>query len=307
MKIYSFTGEEMAAWRRLDQGLAELTGLSRMRIKKLFEEKVVFIDGQPATPRSIPSPDAEVELHVPDVKPSKLSSVKMDLDVLHEDDDFLVLNKAPGIAVHPGAGVKEATLVEGLMHHCQGQLSGIGGVERPGIVHRLDKDTSGILLVAKSDLAHRSFSAQFQARQVNKVYQAYLIGAPKWDRGKWTGSIGRHPVQRHKMAVVNHGRKALTDFLVLKRLKRVSFMELVLHTGRTHQIRVHSAAAGLPVVGDMTYGGAPDWVRKLQVQRQLLHATRLKINHPRTGSELEFSAPLPQDFEQFGSKMDEEH
>ncbi|MEM9445636.1 MAG: RluA family pseudouridine synthase [Verrucomicrobiota bacterium] len=308
MKIYYIKAQELKKKRRFDQALAEKLEISRMRVKQLIESGSVLVDGEAVGARVKLEGNEEIEVYMPDPKPMALNPVEMDLKILYEDNDFLALNKNAGVTVHPGAGVRDATLVAGLLHHCQGELSGIGGVERPGIVHRLDRDTSGILIVAKNDQAHLGLSEQFQSRTIQKFYQAFVLKKPPNEKGTWDGSIGRHPVQRHKMSVLKNGRHARTDYCIIEELCRVSheksqqsarwatFIELQIHTGRTHQIRVHSAHAGCPVIGDRTYGGNVKWPSELGVQRQLLHASRLHLRHPRTKEELQFVAPLPEDF-----------
>jgi 23S rRNA pseudouridine1911/1915/1917 synthase len=223
------------------------------------------------------------------------------LDILHEDDDLLVLNKPAGLVVHPAAGHPEHTLVNALLHHCAGRLSGIGGVARPGIVHRLDKETSGCLIVAKNDAAHLKLSEQFAARQVLKIYQAIVCGRMPRAAGEIIASIARHPAQRKRMAVTRTGgRQARTSYRVLEQLKDVARVELRLHTGRTHQIRVHLEHLGCPVLGDLVYGKRQNLRLKeasgYVAPRQLLHAAKLALVHPRTQRRMTFEAPLPEDF-----------
>ena len=221
--------------------------------------------------------------------------------MLYEDDALLVLNKPPGLVVHPAAGHEEHTLVNALLHHCAGQLSGIGGVARPGIVHRLDKETSGCMVVAKNDDTHLALSAQFAARKVEKIYLAIVCGEMQRDQGEIRAAIARHPSHRKRMAVDdNAGREAHTSYRVLERLRGATLAEAILHTGRTHQIRVHFQFIGFPIVGDATYGNRQNEhftdLTHYTAPRQMLHAGQLSFVHPRTGNRLSFSAPRPEDF-----------
>jgi 23S rRNA pseudouridine1911/1915/1917 synthase len=239
----------------------------------------------------------------PAVKPSEALPEAIPVDVLHEDDDIIVINKAEDLVVHPAAGHEDGTLVNALLHHCRGRLSGVGGVERPGIVHRLDLGTSGCLVAAKSDAAHRFLQEQFATRKVEKIYQAIVCGAVVAAQGEIRAPIARHPSHRKRMAVTQPGkpgRASWTSYKVLERLKEATFVEAVLHTGRTHQVRVHFLHIGHPLVGDATYGAAANarLVERTGVcaARQMLHARRLAFRHPRSGKWVDFDAPLPADF-----------
>jgi 23S rRNA pseudouridine1911/1915/1917 synthase len=228
----------------------------------------------------------------------------MPLAVLFEDDVLLVLNKPPGLVVHPAAGHEEHTLVNALLHHCAGKLSGIGGVARPGIVHRLDKETSGCLVVAKNDEAHVALSAQFAGRKVEKVYDAIVCGELQRSEGEIRAAIARHPSHRKRMAVTDDtGRESWTSYRVLERLRSSTLVEASLHTGRTHQIRVHFQHIGHPLAGDHVYGQRQNWRFEELVgfgaPRVMLHARQLGFVHPRTGKWLCFDAPRPDDFEEF--------
>ena len=223
------------------------------------------------------------------------------LDILFEDEALLVLNKSAGLVVHPAAGHEEHTLVNALLHHCAGQLSGIGGVARPGIVHRLDKDTSGCMVVAKTDETHMALSFQFSGRKVEKIYRAIVCGNVLREHGEIRAAIARHPSHRKRMAVLDEsGRAAHTSYNVLERLREAAVIRAVLHTGRTHQIRVHFQYLGHPLVGDQTYGqrqnlrlaGLTDY----NAPRVMLHAHQLSFIHPRTGRKMSFESPLPEDF-----------
>lgn len=281
--------------QRLDKFLSDSTGLSRSRIKKLIESGNITVNGAKADPSYKLKTEDKIEINVPEPEKSKLEAENIPLDVIYEDKDILVLNKPRGLTVHPGAGNRSGTLVNALLHHCR-NLSIIGGVERPGIVHRLDKDTSGVLIVAKNDKAHQSLSKQFKDRTIEKTYLAIVKGNPKNEEGTISESIGRHPVNRKKMAVSQKGREAVTHYKVLKRSKDYSLVELKPKTGRTHQIRVHLKHIGYPIVGDPVYGGKKNSTPHLNVgNQQLLHAYKIKFTHPTTQKELEFEAPLPQD------------
>ncbi len=293
---------------RLDQLLArKLAGFSRARVQKWIRSGMVLVNdlAQPA--------DYRVRLGdqlictIPEVQPWHLTPESIPLAILYEDDDLVVLNKPPGLTVHPGAGQSCGTLVNALLYHCP-DLEGIGDVQRPGLVHRLDKDTSGVMVVAKTELAHQFLLQQFQDRQVDKKYLALVWGRFPDGQGKIKAAIGRHPTQRHKMTVATRGgRQADTSWQRLQEYPGpFTLLELTLHTGRTHQIRVHLASLGHPVVGDKLYGGGekrlltlPPAMRQLisLVQRQLLHAGTLRFRHPRRDDVITLTATLPQDFQ----------
>ena len=217
--------------------------------------------------------------------------------VIYEDADIIVINKPKGMVVHPAPGNMTGTLVSALLYHCGGSLSGIGGVQRPGIVHRIDKDTSGLLVVAKNDVAHRSLSEQIALHTAYRRYMALCVGSPKEETGTVDAPIGRHPVDRKRMAIVTGGREAVTHFTVKERFHGISLIECKLETGRTHQIRVHMSSIGHPVLGDTVYGGDKCRASKLHskyISGQALHAYRLELDHPRTGERMSFEAPLPE-------------
>jgi 23S rRNA pseudouridine1911/1915/1917 synthase len=287
---------------RLDVVLARVWGESRAQLQRWFRDGRVTSGEVVLAPRSRVEPGCRVELEMPEPEPDEVQAEAIPLDILYEDEAMVVVNKAAGMVVHPGSGCRSGTLVAALLHHCRGSLSGIGGVERPGIVHRLDKETSGVMVAAKHDAAHRKLAGDFAARRVSKTYLAYVLGRPKKDQGEWTGAIGRHPVARQKMTVRDRGgRAAHTRFRVLHSKAGVSLLELDLLTGRTHQIRVHAAHAGCPLLGDGTYGRKGALDAGGPVERQLLHAWRLVLNHPQSGEKLEFTAPVPEDFKIFES------
>jgi 23S rRNA pseudouridine1911/1915/1917 synthase len=283
---------------RLDTFLAGAhPDISRSRWKQLIEAGHVALNGSPVRKPNTPlAPGDELACHLPDPEPVGLVATDIPLDILHEDADLIVLNKPPGLVVHPAPGHAADTLVNALLHHCT-DLQGIGGELRPGIVHRLDKDTSGVLVVAKNEQAVAALVAQFSAHTVEKDYLALVWGVPKKPAGTVDLPIGRHPVHRKKMAIAERGRNALTRYETLAAGPLAALLRVRIETGRTHQIRVHLAHLGHPVVGDAVYGrarrGLPD---DLEIPRQMLHAHVLKIAHPRTRAPLAFTAPPPEDF-----------
>ena len=291
---------EDSSGERIDAFLAaRLSELSRSRIQTLIREQYIQINGHPAKPRDAVKLGDRITIVIPEAVPLQNEAQNIPLDILFEDDDFVVINKAHGIVVHPEPGNPDGTLVNALVHHCKGKLSGIGGVERPGIVHRLDKDTSGCIVVAKSDVAHQSLVSQFSGRTMDKLYLAVTQGIPKPAKDTIFTHIGRHPVNRQKMAVVNPpgGKTAITDYEILA-ADAASLTALVLchlHTGRTHQIRVHLHHRGAPLVGDPIYGKPSRSAE--QTGRLMLHAWRLTLDHPVTGKRLRFEAPIPREYQ----------
>ncbi len=288
--------------QRLDLFLRDrFPAVSRAAIQRLIEEGHIQVDGRTVKPTHHPRAGEEIRVHWPEAKPAEAQPEEIPLEIIYEDKDLLVLNKPPGLVVHPAAGHDEHTLVNALLHHCAGELSGIGGVARPGIVHRLDKETSGCLVVAKNDAAHLDLAAQFAGRTMEKIYQAIVCGEPAREHGEIRAAIARHPTHRKRMAVSDgSGREAWTTYRVIERLPGAALMEALLHTGRTHQIRVHFQHIGHPVVGDATYGKRQN-ARLSEVTgqvapRQMLHAWKLAFCHPRQGRKLSFVAPPPADF-----------
>jgi 23S rRNA pseudouridine1911/1915/1917 synthase len=287
---------------RLDTYLrGKFPAVSRGAIQRLIEQGEIRVNGRIVKPTHTPRAGELVQVHWPEPRPAEAQPEEMPLEILYEDEALLVLNKPPGLVVHPAAGHEEHTLVNALLHHCAGQLSGIGGVARPGIVHRLDKETSGCLVIAKNDDTHLALSAQFAGRQVEKLYHAILCGELPRDRGEIRAAIARHPSHRKRMAVAEDvGREARTSYKVLDRLRGATLVEAVLHTGRTHQIRVHFQFLGFPLVGDATYGNRQNQrladLTGYTAPRQMLHACRLSFIHPRTAKRLSFEAPRPEDF-----------
>lgn len=279
----------------------QFRAVSRGAIRRLIEEGEIKVNGRTVKPTHRPRAGEVIEVHWPEARPAEAQPEQIPLDILFEDDCLLVLNKPPGLVVHPAAGHAQHTLVNALLHHCAGNLSGIGGVARPGIMHRLDKETSGCLVVAKTDTAHLALSAQFSGRKLEKIYHAIVCGVMQRDRGEIRAAIARHPTHRKRMAVRDDtGREAHTSYRVLERLWEATLVEALLHTGRTHQIRVHFQFVGFPLVGDLTYGNRQN--RRLEelthycAPRQMLHARKLAFTHPRTGKKLSFEAPWPEDF-----------
>lgn len=287
---------------RLDVFLREqIPSVSRGAIQRLLAGGCIQVNGRPAKPTHHPRAGEIISINWPEARPDRAEPEEIPLEILHEDDDLLVVNKPAGLVVHPAAGHTGHTLVNALLHHCAGRLSGIGGVARPGIVHRLDKETSGCLVVAKNDEAHLILSAQFAGRTVLKMYQAIVCGRMPRAEGEIEAAIARHALQRQRMAVrPRGGRAARTGFRVLEQWPEAARVELRLHTGRTHQIRVHLEHLGCPVAGDLVYGRRQN--RKLKEKtgytapRQLLHAATLALDHPRTHRRMTFQAPLPEDF-----------
>jgi len=302
-RMETFTVVKSLPSGRLDAFLREIfPTVSRVALKRLIEQGHVRVNGHAVKPTHSPRAGEQIEIHWPEVEPAEARPEEIPLDILFEDRSLLVLNKPAGLVVHPAAGHEEHTLVNALLHHCRGSLSGIGGVARPGIVHRLDKETSGCLVIAKNDGTHLALSRQFAAREVGKIYNAFLCGELARDSGEIRAAIARHPTHRKRMAVRDDdsGRAAHTTYRVLERLNSATFVEAQLHTGRTHQIRVHFQFLGHPLVGDMTYGARQN--KKLteltgyEPPRVMLHARELSFIHPRTEKEMSFEAPLPEDF-----------
>ena len=288
---------------RLDIYLrGKFPAVSRGAIQRLIEEGHIRVNGRMVKPTHTPRAGEEVKVHWPEAAPSSVHPEDIPLEILYEDEALIVLNKPAGLVVHPASGNEIHTLVNALMHHCGDQLSGIGGVARPGIVHRLDKETSGCMVVAKNDETHLALSAQFASRKVSKIYHAIVCGEMQRDSGEIRAAIARHCSHRKRMAVDDEsGREAPTSYRVLERLRAATFVEAMLHTGRTHQIRVHFQFLGYPLVGDPTYGNRQNNrltdLTGYTAPRHMLHAFELAFIHPRTGKRVAFQAPSPADFE----------
>ncbi len=296
--------------RRLDQVLADrLDGWSRARIQKLIGQGAVRRNGEVlASPSAKIRAGDRIEAEAPPVDATPMAGLarKMDLNVVYEDADVIVIDKPAGLAMHPAPGHADDTLVNGLLAHCGDTLSGIGGVQRPGIVHRIDKDTSGLVVVAKHDRAHQSLAAQFEAHAVERMYRALVWGTPAPTKGRIEGAIGRDPRNRKRMAVVASGKPAATNYAVVETFGfGAAMVECRLETGRTHQIRVHMAERGWPLIGDPVYGRAtrarkamlspPALEAAMAFDRQALHAARLGFTHPTTAERLLFESALPDD------------
>ncbi len=304
LQSYTLQVADVDAGSRLDKYLAaHLPDLSRSQLQRLIKEGQVQTSQGESTVSSRVQSGETITIYVPPPRAARPVAEAIALDILHEDDALLVINKPSGMVVHPAPGHHSGTLVNALLYHCR-TLSGVGGEARPGIVHRLDKDTSGVLLVAKHDLSHRHLSAQLQARQLRREYVALIRGHMPSPQGSIDAPIGRHPRQRKKMAVVpQDGRTACTHYKVLDTWRSVSLLRLRLETGRTHQIRVHLAHVGHPVIGDAVYGslhwqlsGHPALERTLRAfSRQALHAEQVCFQHPQNDAWLTFTAPLPDD------------
>ncbi len=308
---YTLEVPDVAAGRRLDKFLAEsLPDLSRTQIQRLIDEGQVERARGRVTARDRVRSGERIRLHVPPPKPTDLVPEDIPLDIVYEDDALIVVNKPAGMVVHPAPGHEHGTLVNALLHHCR-SLSAIGGEERPGIVHRLDKDTSGLMLVAKHDRSHRHLSDQLRHRTLSRRYVALVQGRLPAAQGTIDAPIGRHPQHRQKMAVVENGRNARTHYEVLENWGALSWLQMSLETGRTHQIRVHLAHISRPVIGDPVYGtravslprhpALERWLRAFP--RQALHARELRVEHPETGETMTFAAALPEDLARLSDRI----
>ncbi len=312
-KQHIFLVSSENAGLRLDKFLAaQMPDFSRARIQSLLEQGMVSCGNKPVSSASAKTrPGQEFSVTIPEAEPSHMPAQAMDLDIIYEDKHLLVINKPAGLTVHPAPGNRDKTLVNALLAHCGKSLSGIGGVARPGIVHRIDKDTSGLLVVAKNDAAHNHLSAQLSDHTLGRTYNAIAWGTPNPRNGTITGNIGRSPSNRQKMAVVKSGGKhAVTHYKSIEDLGIATLVECNLETGRTHQIRVHFTHIGCPLLGDQAYGQTsasrlnrniykhlPDETRAaiMTFNRQALHAKELRLIHPATGKEMKFSCDLPED------------
>lgn len=310
----TFTVTPSDAKTRLDIFLLQrLPDLTRSRIKNLIEDGLVSLNDMPAKAGVKVKGGDEISITIPEPQPVKAEPEKIPLDIIYEDKDVIVINKPPGLTVHPGTGRASGTLVNALLYHCK-DLSGIGGVLRPGIVHRIDKDTSGVLVVAKNDKSHQFLAKQFKEHSIKRRYLAIVSGYVKKDEGTVDLPIGRHISERKKMSVrTRKGRRAVTHYRVLKRFPFHTLLEVTLETGRTHQIRVHLSAIHHPVIGDPVYGkgNIPSGLSQKAImliknlERQALHAETLGIIHPETKEYLEFTVPLPKDMEAIIAALEE--
>lgn len=302
MSQISLQADETYMDERLDKFLsAMLPDQSRSYLQKIIKDGNVLVNGEPKKSSYRLEDGDEVTADLPELKSPDIEPENIPLDILYEDDSILMVNKPKGMVVHPSAGHYTGTLVNAVLWHCQGQLSGINGVSRPGIVHRIDKDTTGVLVVCKNDAAHNAVAAQLKEHSITRKYRAIVHGVIKEDEGTVDAPIGRHPTERKKMASgVKNGKRAVTHYRVLERFQGYTYVECQLETGRTHQIRVHMASIHHPLLGDTVYGPAKD---THHLEGQTLHAMVLGLIHPVTGEYLEVEAPLPEYFENLLKKF----
>ena len=311
-------GEEVASeafdvGKRADAFIAERTGLTRSFVTKLIENGEVLLFGK-TFPKNYKLREGDVfTVYLRKAEDDVAEPENIPIDVVYEDEDIIVVNKPKGMVVHPAAGNRSGTLVNALLYHCKGSLSGIGGVARPGIVHRIDKDTEGLLVVAKNDYAHLSLAEQIKEHKVERIYYAIACGNFKEDSGTVDAPIGRHPVDRKKMAVIRDftkkSRNAVTHWSVLERFGRYTLLRCQLETGRTHQIRVHMSSIGHPLLGDEVYGGAGTQFEsrhRKYISGQCLCATELILTHPRTKEQMHFNAEYPENFSKVIEKLEKE-
>ena len=302
MNVFRFTITEELEEERIDKCISSLMeGLSRSYIQKLIKDGNLTVNGHAVKGCYKVACDDELAFTVPESIEPEIEAQKMDLDILYEDKDVIVINKPKGMVVHPAAGHYSGTLVNGLMYHCGNELSGINGVMRPGIVHRIDMNTTGSVIVCKNDKSHNIIAEQLKEHSINRRYHAVCHGVLKDDEGTISAPIGRHPVDRKKMAVNDkNGKHAVTHYKVLKRFKEYTYVECRLETGRTHQIRVHMASIGHPLLGDDVYSNRKS---PFKLQGQTLHAKTLGFIHPDSGEYVEVDAPLPDYFQKLLDKL----
>ncbi|WP_180994519.1 RluA family pseudouridine synthase [Clostridium sp. chh4-2] len=291
------------AGTRIDRYLTQACGdISRSYLQKLLKSETVLVNQKAVKSNYKVVPGDIIDLEIPEAVEPEIEPEQMDLDIIYEDSDIILINKPKGMVVHPAAGHYSGTLVNGLMDHCRDNLSGINGVMRPGIVHRIDMDTTGVLIVCKNDMAHNSLADQLKEHSITRKYYAIVHGVIKEEEGTINAPIGRHPTERKKMSInYKNGRDAVTHYRVLKRFRQYTYVECQLETGRTHQIRVHMASIHHPLLGDQVYGPAKC---PFQLQGQTLHAGVLGIIHPRTGEYMEFKADLPEYFQNLLLKLE---
>ena len=304
MKQQLIVSEDLAG-TRIDKYLSlACENISRSYLQKLVKSETVLVNQRAVKSNYKVAAGDMIDLEIPEAVEPEIEPEQMDLDILYEDSDIIIINKPKGMVVHPAAGHYTGTLVNGLMDHCRDNLSGINGVLRPGIVHRIDMDTTGVLIVCKNDMAHNSIAAQLKEHSITRKYYAVVHGVIKEEDGTVDAPIGRHPTDRKKMSI-NHknGREAVTHYHVLKRYGQFTYVECQLETGRTHQIRVHMASIHHPLLGDQVYGPARC---PFQLQGQTLHAGVLGIVHPRSGEYMEITAPLPEYIQQVLLKLEKQ-
>ena len=296
MDYFTFAAEKEDVGTRIDVFLAEnMEDLSRSGVQKLIDEGLITLNGGKTKANYKLREKDIIDVTVPEAKEVEILPEDIPLDILYEDEDVIVVNKPQGMVVHPAPGHFSGTLVNALMFHCGDELSGINGEKRPGIVHRIDKDTSGVLMIAKNDMAHQSLAAQLAEHSITRKYNAVVYNGFNEDEGTVDQPIGRNPQDRKKMAVTQkHSRHAVTHYRVIERMEKFTLIEAQLETGRTHQIRVHMTHIGHPLLGDPVYGPKK---QPISLEGQALHARVLGFIHPRTGEYMEFEAPLPKHFE----------
>lgn len=285
---------ENQAGERIDRFLADSQDLTRSFLQKILKEGEVIVNGKSVKANYKLRKGDRIEFEIPEAVEPDIVAEDIPLSILYEDADVLVVDKPKGMVVHPAAGHYSRTLVNAVMYHCKGKLSGINGVLRPGIVHRIDRDTTGSIIICKNDMAHNEIARQLKEHSINRRYRAIVTGVLKDEEGTIEGAIGRDKKDRKKMAITADGKPAVTHYRVLQRFKHYTYVECVLETGRTHQIRVHMASIGHPLLGDEVYGRRSD---KYKCEGQCLHAMTLGFHHPRTGEYIEVNAPLPPYFE----------
>ena len=302
METVALTVDSSASGLRIDSYLAETyADLSRSYIQKLLKEKLILVNEKPVKPGYKLAGNEEITIEFPDTEEPDILPEEIPLDILYEDDYLLVVNKPKGMVVHPSPGHLHGTLVNAVLYHCKGNLSGINGVLRPGIVHRIDMDTTGALLVCKDDTAHRFLAQQLKEHSIKRRYRAVVSGNLKEDSGPIEGPIGRHPTDRKKMAInYKNGKEATTHYRVLERFGSATYIECRLETGRTHQIRVHMSSIGHPLLGDTVYGPLKN---PYHLQGQTLHAMVVGFVHPHSKEYMEFEAPLPEYFQELLDKL----
>lgn len=299
-----YTVGEADRGKRLDAFCAETAGITRSAAARLIEDNCITVCGRQEAKKYAVKTGETIEISLPECRESDALPENIPLNIVFEDDDIIVINKPKGMVVHPAPGNYSGTLVNALLYHCRDSLSGIGGVMRPGIVHRIDKDTSGLLVVAKNDDAHNILSEELKYHGIEREYRALVVGGFKDDFGTVNYPIGRHPIDRKKQAVILSGdhtaREAITHYEVLERFGGVSYLALKLETGRTHQIRVHMSYTGHPLLGDEVYAKNKTQFEKKHpalFSGQALHAKKLTLTHPKTGERMSFECPLPDEFE----------
>lgn len=285
---------ENQAGERIDRFLADSQDLTRSFLQKILKEGEVIVNGKSVKANYKLRKGDRIEFEIPEAVEPDIVAEDIPLSILYEDADVLVVDKPKGMVVHPAAGHYSRTLVNAVMYHCKGELSGINGVLRPGIVHRIDRDTTGSIIICKNDMAHNEIARQLKEHSINRRYRAIVTGVLKDEESTIEGAIGRDKKDRKKMAITADGKPAVTHYRVLQRFKHYTYVECVLETGRTHQIRVHMASIGHPLLGDEVYGRRSD---KYKCEGQCLHAMTLGFHHPRTGEYIEVNAPLPPYFE----------